>query len=79
MAKVAGYSGAGETVKFLARDSYCQDLVHHLRDSLQFVSSKGSAAAAAAGRDAHRTVVGQRLVLSARSPQNGVVSRTPPL
>lgn len=76
-AKAAGYSGAGKAVKFFARDLACQDLVHHLPDSLQFVRRKGSTAAAAVGRDAHPTVVGRRLVLSARSPQNGVVSRTP--
>lgn len=74
---MAGYSGVGKTVKFLAGDFPCPDLVHQLPDSLQFVRNRESAAAAAAGRDGHPTAVGRRLVFSARSPQNGVVTRTP--
>lgn len=61
----------------MAGDFPCPDLVHQLPDSLQFVRNRESAAAAAAGRDGHPTAVGRRLVFSARSPQNGVVTRTP--
>ena len=75
--KMAGYSSGRKAVKFWPGDSSCRDRVHEPRDSLQLASNKGSSAGASVEHGGHPAVLGQRLVGSARSPQNGVVSRTP--
>ena len=75
--KPSGYGGGGTAVKFWAGNSSCRGPVHESRDSLQLSSSKGLSAGAAAEHGGQPTAVGQRLVLSATSPQNVVVSRTP--